>query len=422
MVDMVAFILAGGQGQRLSVLTSHRAKPAVPFAGNYRIIDFTMTNCVRSGISHVYVLTQYISRSLVRHLGIGKPWDLDRRKGGLRLLHPRLGYKGADWYQGTADAIYQNISVLKDLECENILILSGDHVYRADYNKFLKVHNDCGVKCTIGVVDLKGQQTDQFGIATVDSGGLVRKFEEKPDRSKSSLASMGIYIFNRRFLIDTLERLKKIHHDLDFGKHVIPHLTEKGQIAAYRFDGYWLDIGTLDSYFRASMELLESDSGFDLYGDNRVLTVWDDSLPMFIDKEAEVDKSIICGGCVIKGKVSSSILSPGVEVEEGATVEDSVIFHGCRIERGAKIKNCIMDKRSAVGKGTSVGLGKKRIPNGLQPNYLHSGLTLIGRKTKIPEGINIGSNCLLIGKQPHGEIESRDYADGDYYFFEGGPA
>ncbi len=415
MSKLAAFILAGGQGQRLSILTRHRAKPAVPFGGNYRIIDFTMTNCVRSGISHVYVLTQYISRSLVRHLGIGKPWDMDRREGGLRILHPRLGYKGADWYQGTADAIFQNISVLEDLKCENVLILSGDHVYRADYGEFLKVHEEQGATGTMGVVEVPEYLTNQFGIATVGSDGLVTRFDEKPESCSSALASMGIYIFKREALISLLKELKKIYHDLDFGKHVVPYLTGRREMAAYGFDRYWLDIGTIRSYFMASRGLLTEDYGFDLYGENNVLTVPGDYLPMVIEREAEVDNSIICSGCMIGGKVRSSIISPGVEIEEGAEVEDSVIFHNCRIESGAKVKNCIMDKMARIGKDSSVGRGDRSVKNRIQPEYLDSGITLIGRKTILPSGISVGTNCVILGNEINGAVQNRDYSDGDYF-------
>ncbi|HMA76037.1 MAG TPA: glucose-1-phosphate adenylyltransferase family protein [Candidatus Krumholzibacteriaceae bacterium] len=418
MIDLVAFILAGGKGQRLSALTRYRAKPAVPFAGAYRIIDFTLTNCVKSGISRVFVLTQYISRSLVRHLGIGKPWDLDRREGGLTLLHPRLGYKGADWYKGTADAIYQNISVLEELERGNILILSGDHVYREDYSKFLDFHLESGASATMGVVCVPDELINQCGIATVDSDGNIEKFEEKPERSDSNLASMGIYIFKRKFLISILKRLKKKYEDLDFGKHIIPHLTSNKQLAAYRFEGYWLDIGTIKSYFKASQGLLDPRSGFDFYSNSNILTVPDDNPPMALGKGASVRNSMICGGCFIRGYVSSSILSPEVEVDKGAVVENSIIFHRCRIGAGARIKNTIIDKGSEVGEETSIGYGDKNVVNILQPSYLDSGITLIGRRTIIPAGISVGTNCLLAGSPREAMIDKRDYPDGDYFVSE----
>lgn len=415
MNDLAAFILAGGKGDRLSILTSYRAKPAVPFAGKYRIIDFTLTNCVKSGISSVFILTQYISRSLVRHLGIGKPWDLDRREGGLALLHPRLGYRGADWYRGTGDAMYQNLSVLEELDCENILILSGDHVYREDYNRFLKVHVDSGAKASIGVVNVPDELISQCGIATVDSGGTVKRFEEKPDRSDSNLASMGIYLFNREFLISILQKLKRKFRDLDFGNHIIPYLTSNRELAAYRFDGYWLDIGTVKSYFQASQELLDPNSGFNLYSSSNILTVSDENLPTVVKQGASVNNSMICSGCLIKGDVSSSIISPGVEIQEGATVANSIIFHRCKIGRNAKIKNTIIDKGCDIGEETVIGYGDKNVANILQPTYLDSGITLIGRKTMIPAGIKIGTNCLISASPRDNLVDRKDYKDGDYF-------
>lgn len=416
MADMVAFILAGGKGQRLSVLTNNRAKPAVPFAGNYRIIDFTMTNCVKSGITHVFVLTQYISRSLVRHLGIGKPWDLDRQKGGLRILHPRLGYKGADWYMGTADALYQNLSVLEELDCENVLILSGDHIYREDYRRFLEEHRRLGTEATMGTVEVPKKLIRHFGIATLDEDSRVVSFDEKPLKSESNLASMGIYIFGRKFLISVLRKLKKQFHNLDFGKHVIPYLTGNRMISGYRFDGYWLDIGTVTSYFSASQDLLDEDNGrgFNLF-DEEILTVPDDNLPSLIEKDAEINNSIICNGCDIRGKVNSSILSPGVVVENGAEVNNSVLFHRCRIGKGTRISNTIMDKMSDSGDGNIIGEGDSSAVNKAHPEYIHSGITLVGRKTIIPSGVNIGTNCLVDGEPRTGKIEKRDYGDGDCY-------
>lgn len=416
MEDLVAFILAGGKGQRLSVLTRNRAKPAVPFAGNYRIIDFTMTNCVRSGITSVFVLTQYISRSLVRHLGIGKPWDLDRRKGGLRLLHPRLGYKGADWYRGTADALYQNLSVLEELDCRHVLILSGDHIYREDYRRFLDAHMRFGTEATMGTVEVDRNLTRHFGIATVDKSGRVVSFDEKPARSESNLASMGIYIFDREFLISVLKKLKNKYYELDFGKHVIPYLTEERMISGYRFDRYWLDIGTVKSYFSASQDLLDdsSESGFDLFSEE-IRTVPDDNLPTTIADNAEVKNSLICNGCEIRGKVYSSILSPGVVVEEGAEVRNCVLFHRCRIERGTVISNTIMDKMSVSGQGSNIGDGDPSKPNKHYPEYIHSGITLIGRKTLIHDRARIGTNCLIDGERRDGRIEKKDYPDGECY-------
>ena len=409
-----AFILAGGVGKRLSLLTRYRAKPAVPFGGRYRIIDFTLTNCIRSGIDEVYVLTQYISRSLVRHIGIGKPWDLDRMTGGLHVLHPHLGYQAADWYRGTADAIYQNISVLKRLACEDVLILSGDHVYVMDYRGFLSFHEEMGTPASIGIVRVPRSLTHEFGIASVDQSGRITKFEEKPRETDSNLASMGIYLFNKEFLLSLLKQLEASYADLDFGKHVIPHLVSKGLVSGYRFDGYWLDIGTLKSYYTASLELLAERPRLKLYNRERpVLTVPDDAPPFVVTSEASVSNSLICNGCLVRGEVRSSILSPGVTVEKGARVENAILFNDCTIGAGAEVRNSILDKAALVGPRAKVGFGDARIANRLYPAYLDFGITIIGKRTVVPGGVRIGTNCLVSGTLDRGLIPRRDIGDGE---------
>lgn len=403
--QMSAFILAGGVGKRLSLLTSQRAKPAVPFAGKYRIIDFTITNCVRSGIGEIYVLAQYISRSLERHLGIGKPWDLDRATGGLHILHPHLGFRAADWYRGTADALYQNMSILESLESDHVLVLSGDHVYNMDYGKFLEYHIASGRPATVAVTDVPRSMTKHFGIATVSRGGKILRFDEKPDKAASTLASMGIYIFDRRFLMSTMERLKKSHEDLDFGKHLLPSLVRRGKVSGFRYSGFWLDIGTLKSYYNASLSLLAKKPRLELSGAGYgVMTAPDDHPPMRMLKGSKIERSMICSGCVIGGTVRSSVLSPGVIVEKGAIVEDSVIMQDCVIGKDARVKNVILDKEVRIGSGTSIGSGDARIVNGLQPEYLDFGVTLVGKGSRIPSGISIGTNCLLAGRLPRIDI------------------
>ncbi len=412
----VSFILAGGAGKRLSLLTRFRAKPAVPFAGKYRVIDFTLTNCVRSGINEIYVLTQYISRLLVRHIGIGKPWDLDRMKGGVHILHPHLGYQSADWYKGTADAIYQNLVVLRDLDCDLILILSGDHIYKTDYGDFIRFHRSTGKPACVGVINVSRSLCREFGIATVDRQGTITKFEEKPERASSNLASMGIYVFDRHFLISTIEMLKRIYDDLDFGKHVIPYLVSNGDISAYRFSRYWLDIGTLQSYYSASLDLLSDRSGLRL-GDeaNPVFTAADDRPPLAIEKTAVIERSLICNGCVVGGTVRNSVISAGVIVERGATVENSIIFNDCRIGRLARVKNAILDTKVEVGERASIGTGDAKAANALQPSYLDFGVTLVGRKTKIPGRVRVGTNCLVCGSRSDGCIPRNNIEDGGYY-------
>ncbi|MCK4236179.1 MAG: glucose-1-phosphate adenylyltransferase [Candidatus Krumholzibacteria bacterium] len=409
----VAFILAGGVGRRLSLLTRYRAKPAVPFAGKYQIIDFTLTNCVHSGIDEIYVLTQYISRSLVRHIGIGKPWDLDHLKGGIHILHPHLGYQAVDWYQGTADAIFQNIAMLKELDCSNVLILSGDHVYRMDYRKFVDFHIESGKPASLAVVKVPRSLCSEFGIATVEPDRTISRFIEKPVNTESNLASMGIYIFDRDFLVSTLQEMKSSFENLDFGEHIIPHLVKRRMISAFHFPGYWLDIGTLKSYYMASLELLGSKPRLKFYDDTvPILTIPDDNPPLVITGKANIHRSLVCNGCVIRGDVISSVLSPGVVVEKGARVENSIIFHDCIIRSGAKIKNAILDEMTVVGRGSRIGFGDHNIPNELQPSYLDFGIVLIGRKTKIPPGIKIGTNSLVCGSLESEIIPRTDIEDG----------
>jgi len=416
MSETAAFILAGGSGKRLSLLTRYRAKPAVPFGGRYRIIDFTLTSCVRSGIGEIYVFTQYIARSLVRHLGIGKPWDLDRMTGGLHVLHPHLGYQAADWYRGTADALYQNLQVIRRLDCERVLILSADHVYRMDYRAFLDFHRRAGKPASVAVVRVPRNLTSEFGIATVDDEGRIIKFEEKPAETDSNLASMGIYIFDRHFLLATLRELKAAHDDLDFGKHVVPYLVGKGEISAYQFSGYWLDIGTVRSYYTASLELLGERPRLKLYSlMSPVLTVPDDNPPLVVTEEAHVTNSLICNGCVVRGTVRSSILSPGVKVERGARVENSIVFHDCVIDRGAEVDRSILDKGVVIGPRARIGSGDATVPNQLQPSYLNFGVTLIGKKTIVPAGMTIGTNCLVSGTLEQGLVPKQDVKDGGFY-------
>ncbi len=410
----LVFILAGGVGKRLSLLTQFRAKPAVPFAGRYRIIDFTLTNCVRSDLPDIFLLTQYISRSIDRHVGIGKPWDLDRMSGGIKNLQPHLGFQAADWYQGTADAIFQNLSALRESDCRDVLILSGDHIYNMDYRKFIRFRESSGKPAAVSVAEVPPSMCREFGIATIDSKGSIKKFEEKPERSRSNLASMGIYIFEKEFLIRTLERMRKKIKNLDFGMHVIPELVNKKKISAYRYRGFWLDVGTLRSYYSASIGLLAKRPRLDLFKeDTNIITVPDDYPPFVLSKGAAVESSLVCNGCTIEGSVSASILSPGVVVEKGARIENSIIFHDCVVKRGALVKNSILDKMTVIGRNASIGVGNASVPNKLQPGYLDFGLTVIGRKTSVPSSTRIGTNCLVCGSQDDGMIPRGDIEDGD---------
>jgi glucose-1-phosphate adenylyltransferase len=390
------FILVGGQGSRLSVLSEHRAKPAVPFAGKYRIIDFTLTNCVYSGLFRIYMLTQYRPRSLMEHVGVGKPWDLDRKWGGVEFLHPYLGYRGSWWYGGTADALVQNLNMLYDSSAEDVLILSGDHVYKMNYELLLRSHHDQACDATVGVLEVPWDQTRQFGILKVDAQGRIEEFWEKPVQAESNLASMGVYVFRRQALIEVLERLKPEHPNLDFGKHVIPAMIGDGRVTTYRYGGYWLDIGTVQSYFAASMDLLRDDPPLSLFDEEwQIVTREHNRPPTCLESGAHVHTSMITDGCHIAGRVENSVLGPGVVVEPGALVRDSILMDDCLVRREAVVQRCILDKRVRVGATAVLGIGEDGRCNSEEPEVLNHGITIVGKNARIPAHQRIGTNCLI---------------------------
>jgi len=390
------FILVGGQGSRLSVLSEHRAKPAVPFAGKYRIVDFTLTNCVYSSLFHIYLLTQYRPRSLIEHVGVGKPWDLDRKWGGVEFLHPFLGYRGSSWYGGTADALVQNLNVLRESRADDILILSGDHVYKMNYALLTRSHREQGHDATVGVIEVPWEQTRQFGIARTNGAGRIIEFEEKPGQATSNLASMGVYVFKRHALIEVLERGSREHPNLDFGRHVLPGMIEEGRVTAYRYAGYWLDIGTVQSYYAASMDLLRDDPPLKLFDEKwHILTREHNRPPTCIESGAEVRTSLVTDGCTIAGTVERSVLGPGVIVEEGARVRDSVLMDDCYIRRDAVVERCILDKRVRVGAAAQVGIADDGRPNQEEPEVLCHGITLVGMNARIPAHQRLGTNGLV---------------------------
>lgn len=407
------FILVGGQGSRLSVLSEHRAKPAVPFAGKYRIIDFTLTNCVYSGLFRIYMLTQYRPRSLMEHVGVGKPWDLDRKWGGIQFLHPYLGYRGSWWYGGTADALVQNLNVLRASDSEQVLVLSGDHVYKMNYEHLLQAHRDSGWDATVGVIEVPWEQTRHFGILKVDPSGRITEFDEKPPQARSNLASMGVYVFQRRALIDILEAEKSNHPNLDFGKHVIPALIASGRAGSYRYGGYWLDIGTVDSYFAASMDLVRDDPPLNLFDEEwHILTREHNRAPSCLESGAQVHTSMVTDGCHIAGTVEDSVLGPGVIVEPGAIVRSSVLLDDCLVRRDARIERSILDKRVRVGAGAVIGCAESGRANDEQPDVLSHGITLVGQNTRIPAHQRVGTNCLLGMMVEPDDFPSRKLADG----------
>jgi glucose-1-phosphate adenylyltransferase len=397
MRSVVAVILAGGQGERLSVLSAQRAKPAVPFAGKYRIIDFTLSNCVNSGIYRVTVLTQYRPHSLNDHIGIGRPWDLDRMRGGVRMLQPYLGRKGADWYRGTADAVYQNLAAWADWKADTLLILSGDHVYKQDYNAMLAFHEERKADVTVAVMQVPMDEAHRFGTMVTDADGRVIRFEEKPPEPTSNLISMGIYVFDRDILARRLEEdARTPGSKRDFGRDVVPRMVEVDRVFAYPFRGYWRDVGTIHSYWESNMGLLNEPPDFDLYDTDWVIhTKSEERPPARVTERGSVLTSLISHGCIVNGAIEHSVLSPGVFVAEGAVVRDSILFPDCIVGPGSTLDRVIMDKNVVVGADVRLGDGEDTRPNRTQPRNLQSGITVVGKGARIPSGLRIGRNCLI---------------------------
>ncbi|GAC1321126.1 MAG: glucose-1-phosphate adenylyltransferase [Chloroflexota bacterium] len=405
--NVAAIILAGGQGERLSVLSAQRAKPAVPFAGKYRIIDFTLSNCVNSGIYRVAVLTQYRPHSLNDHIGIGRPWDLDRMRGGVRMLQPYLGRKGSDWYKGTADAVYQNLSALADWRSDTLLILSGDHIYKMDYNAMLAFHEERKADVTVAVMQVPMEEAHRFGTLVAASDGRVVGFDEKPPQPKSNLISMGIYVFDRDIMVRRLEEdARTPNSKRDFGRDVVPRMVEIDRVYAYPFKGYWRDVGTIQSYWESNMGLLNEPPDFDLYDTDWIIhTRSEERPPARVTDRGKIITSLISHGSIINGTVEHSVLSPGVFVAEGAIVRDSILFPDCIIGPGSVIDHGILDKNVVVGADVYLGEGSDTRPNRTQPRNLTSGITVVGKGARIPTGLHIGRNCLIAA-----DVIERDFS------------
>jgi glucose-1-phosphate adenylyltransferase len=393
-----AFVLAGGVGSRLCLLGERRAKPAVPFAGKYRIIDFTLSNCVNSGIYYIGVLTQYRPTSLNRHIGTGRPWDLDRSRGGIQILQPALGSVESDWYKGTADAIYQNLIHLRRRRAEQVLVLSGDHVYKMDYNILYEFHLASGAGCTVAVTEVPEESVHSFGILETNGNGRVVGFQEKPKHSRSRLASMGVYLFDRASLIRWLTEdaaLPDSSHD--FGKDLLPRLVARGEaVFAYRFPDYWQDVGTLDSYYESNLAFLSDAPPLDLADSDCVIhTQSADRPPVRIERGGITERSLIANGCRIAGEVVRSVLFPGVTVARGATVRYSIVMQDTTIGRGASLDRAIVDKQAHVGEAAKVGFGQELTPNRACPQHLSSGISLIGKGAMLPPGLRVGRNARI---------------------------
>jgi len=404
-----AIIMAGGQGTRLSVLSRKRVKPAVPFAGKYRIIDFVLSNCVNSGIFNVGILTQYRPHSLNEHIRAGRPWDLDRElTGGVTMLQPYQRHGGSfEWYHGTANAVYQNLNYILRHKTEAVLVLSGDHVYKMDYNHLLRFHQEKQADVTVCVIDVPLEEASQFGILGTDDDGGVVEFQEKPRKPRSTLASMGIYVFRTDVLAQRLAedaRLPDSSHD--FGQEVLPRMLALGdRIYACPFEGYWVDVGTVQAYWEAHMDLLLGEPPLNLLDRNWVIhTRSEERPPVNLRTGATVAHSLITDGCVIEGRVEFSVLSPGVRVGAGAIVRDSIVLTDSEIGVGGIVDRAILDKNVIVGDGTHVGFGMDYTPNRLDPEGLNTGITLVGKNTRLPAGLRVGRNCVI-----HSDLTEDDF-------------
>jgi glucose-1-phosphate adenylyltransferase len=416
MENVLAIILAGGRGERLSVLAQERNKPAIPFAGKYRIIDFTLSNCVNSGVYRVAVLTQYQPLSLAEHIGIGAPWGLATPDRGIRLLQPYLAREeGRDWYKGTADAVYQNLQYVEEEDPELVLVLSGDHVYKMDYSWMLQFHKEKQADVTLAFTSLPEEDLQQFGTVTVDDEGRVIGFQEKSKQPKSSLVSMGVYLFKKDVLRQLLEKdagLRSSSHD--FGRDILPRVVAQGMYRAfaYNFHGYWRDVGSVQIYWRANMDMIEMSPGGFLSDAGWPIRTSEVERPSaIISDKAEVIDSLISSGCVIEGSVKHSILSPGVIVSEGARVMDSIIMSDSIVGSHTVVDYSILDEEVVVEAGCHLGFGDKLQINRRAPKVLNTGINIIGRRTKIPPGMRIGRNCVIrsgVGEDdfPTSEIQS----------------
>ena len=405
--EMIAMLLAGGQGSRLGVLTSKVAKPAVAFGGKYRIIDFPLSNCINSGIDTVGVLTQYQPLRLNTHIGIGIPWDLDKNVGGVTVLPPYEKVGKTEWYTGTANAIYQNLAYMESFNPDYVLILSGDHIYKMDYEVMLDYHKAHNADVSIAVMPVPQEEASRFGIVVTDGTGRITEFQEKPEHPKSNLASMGIYIFSWKALKEALVALSE-QSNCDFGKHVIPYCHEKGErLVAYEYNGYWKDVGTLGSYWEANMELIDIIPEFNLYEEFWKIYTKNDILPpQYISEEAVLDRCLIGDGTEVYGEVHNSIIGCGVVIEEGAVVRDSIVMQNAVIHAGAVIDKAIIAEQAEIGEHVQLGVGGE-VPNKVKPAIYSFGLTVIGEKAVVPPNVKIGKNTAVTGV-----TVPEDYSDG----------
>ncbi|MFR4351651.1 MAG: glucose-1-phosphate adenylyltransferase [Roseburia sp.] len=409
--EMIAMLLAGGQGSRLGVLTERVAKPAVAFGGKYRIIDFPLSNCINSGIDTVGVLTQYQPLRLNTHIGIGIPWDLDRNSGGVTVLPPYEKSDNSEWYTGTANAIFQNMNYMEQYNPEYVLILSGDHIYKMDYEVMLDFHKENEADVTIATMPVSLEEASRFGIVIADENKKIMDFEEKPKEPRSNLASMGIYIFSWNVLKEALYAMKD-QAGCDFGKHIIPYCHQGGKrLFAYEYNGYWKDVGTLGSYWEANMELIDLIPEFNLYEEYwKIYTRSEIIEPQYLAANSVVEKSIIGSGSEIYGEVHNSVVGAGVIIGAGTIVRDSIIMRGTTIGENTTVDKAIIAESCSVGSGVGLGVGEEA-PNKLNPSVYSFGLVTIGEDSIVPDGVSAGKNTAISGvttkeDYPGGVLES----------------
>jgi glucose-1-phosphate adenylyltransferase len=391
-MNVLTLILAGGRERRLSILAAHRAKPALPFAGKYRIIDFALSNCVNSGLRRVALLTDYRPQSLLDHVGLGDPWDLDRRRpNGLFVWQPFRDEFSEDIYRGTAGALHQNRRRLAQ-DNDVTLVLSGDQVYSMDYRPLLDAHAASGADLTIGVVPVAPEQAHRFGMVTLGPNGRVAEFHEKPRQTSATLGSMGVYVFNTQVLLQRLaEDARDPASSHEIGGNLIPRMALRDRVMAYAFEGYWQDVGSVAVYWKAQLDLLADEPSLDLNNPDWVIhTRSEERPPVKLLPGAQVQRSLISNGCVIGGTVINSVLSPGVRVEAGAVVRDSIVMLDTVIGADAVVDRCIVDENVTIGAGAQLGVGDELRPNGTEPEHLIDGLTVIGHGAQLPPGIIVG--------------------------------
>lgn len=395
--EMIAMLLAGGQGSRLGVLTANVAKPAVGFGAKYRIIDFPLSNCINSGVDTVGVLTQYQPLRLNTHIGIGIPWDLDRNIGGVSILPPYEKSKNAEWYTGTANAIYQNLKYMEYYNPDYVLILGGDHVYKMDYEAMLEFHKANEADITLATIPVPIEEASRFGVVITDEDKRITEFEEKPEHPRSNLASMGIYIFSWKVLRESLITLSE-QKGCDFGKHIIPYCHEKGmRVFAYEYHGYWKDVGTLISYWESNMELIDLVPVFNLYEEFwKIYTRSDVIRPQYIASSAIVSRCIIGEGTEVYGQAYNSVIGAGVTIEEGALICDSILMKGCKVSKNTKVYKAILAENCVIGSDCEVGMGDE-VQNEQFPNIYTDGLVVIGEDAVIPDHVTIGKNTVIAG-------------------------